>query len=140
MDNYIKVTKDVLNQIDYENVIAIFIAEGGAMGEPNAFHAVLKDLTHYYTNLGEMDFTKEEFFNALPVMGSFNCFCEQIMGLEDGWIWYNAGFGNYLIVRKEYKNKIDKYIKEHFKENWQHGELYQNWLDMLKKIMEKLNK
>lgn len=71
MDNYIKVTKDVLNQIDYENVIAIFIAEGGAMGEPNAFHAVLKDLTHYYTNLGEMDFTKEEFFNALPVMGSF---------------------------------------------------------------------
>ena len=29
-----------LNQIDYENVIAIFIAEDGAMGEPNAFHAV----------------------------------------------------------------------------------------------------
>ena len=25
MGNYIKITKDVLNQIDYENVIAIFL-------------------------------------------------------------------------------------------------------------------
>ncbi|HPF83180.1 MAG TPA: hypothetical protein PLV83_03310 [Bacilli bacterium] len=135
MDNYIKVNKDILNKIKYDNVIAIFLAEGGAMGEPNAFHAILNDLTHYYTNLGEIDFTREEFFKALPVMGSFNCFCEQIMGLEDGWKWYNAGFGNYLIVRNDYTDKVDKYIKEHFKDNWEHGELYQNWYDMIKEIV-----
>lgn len=40
-------TKDNINKIKYEDIIAIFVAEGGAMGEPNAFHAVLKNLTHY---------------------------------------------------------------------------------------------
>ena len=135
MNNVIKLDKKELKKIKYDDVIVLFVAEGGAMGEPNAFHAILKDLTHYYVNLGERDFSKEEFFKYLPVMGSFNCFIEHIYGLEENWKWYNAGFGNYLIVRNDYTKKVDKYIKDNFKDKWEHGELYQKWFDMVKEIV-----
>lgn len=127
--------KKNISSIKYEDVVAITIAEGGAMGEPNAFHAVLKDVTHYYVNLGDADFTREEFFKAFPLMETFSCFCAHVDRLENGWKWYNMGFGNYFLIRERYSEKVDKYIKENFKENWEHGELYQKWFDMLKDIM-----
>lgn len=135
MSDFIKLTKDELIKIKYEDVIAFFISEGGAMGEPNVCHTILKDLTHYYINLYDRDFSKEEFFTYLPVLSSFDCFCEVITGLDKNWQWYNAGFGNYLIVRDNYTEKVDKYIKENFKENWEHGELYQKWFNMIKEIV-----
>lgn len=135
-ENTILLTKDNINKIKYDDVIAITIAEGGAMGEPNAFHSVLNDLTHYYVNLGEADFDRKDFFEAFPLMKTFRCFCAHVDRLEDGWKWYNMGFGNYLLVRKEYSNKVEEHIKNNFKDNWEHGELYQKWFDMLKDIIK----
>ena len=48
-NNIIDLTKNNIANLECENVIAITIAEGGAMGEPNAFHVVTKSLEHYYT-------------------------------------------------------------------------------------------
>ena len=100
----IVLTKDNITTVNYEDVVAITIAEGGAMGEPNAFHAVLKDLTHFYINLGEADFDRKIFFKTFPLMETFRCFCANVDRLDDGWKWYNMGFGNYLLVRKKYSN------------------------------------
>lgn len=76
------------------------MAEGGAMGEPNAFHVVLDDMNHYYINLGAADFEDEDFIKAFPIVEKLSCFCEHVTVIDDGWEWFNAGFGNYLIVRK----------------------------------------
>lgn len=128
-------TKDNINKIKYEDIIAIFVAEGGAMGEPNAFHAVLKDLTHYYVNLGDVNSTRQDFFKAFPLMESIRCSCGEVNDLEDGWNWFNVGFGNYLIVRNEYYKSIKEYIEKNMSDNWQIGELFNNWFSVLEKII-----
>lgn len=105
------------------------------MGEPNAFHAVLKDLTHYYVNLGDVNFTRQDFFKAFPLMESIRCSCGKVNDLEDGWNWFNAGFGNYLIVRNEYYKSIKEYIEKNMSDNWQIGELFNNWFSVLENVI-----
>ena len=133
MKDVIKLTKDNLFDINYDDILGIFVAESGAMGEPDAFHLVLKDLTHYYNNLMDVDFTKNEFYQALPVMESFKCFFGEAK-VKRWWTWYYAGFGNYLIVRSKYKRKINKYLKTNFNNDYKQGALYKNWFNMLKEI------
>ena len=129
----IYLNKSNINKIKYEDIIAIFVAEGGAMGEPNAFHVVLKGLIHYYANLGNADFSKEEFDTAFPVMKTFRCFAEEVNKLEEGWNWFNAGFGNYLIVRNDYYEKIKKTIEKNLTKDYTRGELYNHWYEMIEK-------
>lgn len=136
MKNTIKdLTKDNIEKIEYENIIAITIAEGGAMGEPNAFHVVTKNLEHYYTNLGETDISKELFFNCFPLLKKVHCFCENLSGLDNDWNWFNMGFGNYLIIRTEYSDEMNNCIQTRLTENWQRGELYKNWYNLVKSII-----
>lgn len=134
-NNIIDLTKKNIEQITYENVIAITIAEGGAMGEPNAFHVVTKSLEHYYTNLGNTDISRETFFDCFPLLKKIHCFCEELEGLEKDWSWFNMGFGNYLIIRTEYNDEMNNCIKTRLTENWQRGELYNNWYDLVKSII-----
>lgn len=61
-NNIIDLTKNNIANLECENIITITIAEGGAMGEPNAFHVVTKSLEHYYTNLSDTDISRETFF------------------------------------------------------------------------------
>ena len=74
----IKLDKDSIKDINYSSVVAITIAEEGAMGEQNAFHVVLNDLSHDYVNLEVADFSKEDFFKTFPVMETFSCFFENV--------------------------------------------------------------
>ena len=64
-------------------------------------------------------------------MKTFNCFFENVSGLDDGWKWFNAGMGNYLIVRSEYYEKINKTIMENLSEDYQYGKLFQQWYKMI---------
>ena len=134
-DEIIRLDKDNIKDINYDDVVAITIAEGGAMGEANAFHVVLKDLRHYYINLGIADFSKEDFFRTFPVMKTFSCFFGNVNNLENGWKWYYMGFGNYFLVREEYFELVGKYIKENFGEDLGDGRLYQKWYNVLEKAI-----
>lgn len=67
-NNIIYLTKNNIANLECENIIAITIAEGGAMGEPNAFHVVTKSLEHYYTNLSDTDISRETFFFLFSVI------------------------------------------------------------------------
>lgn len=45
------------------------------------------------------------------------------------------GFGNYLIIRTEYNDEVNDCIETRLTENWQRGELYNNWYDLVKSII-----
>lgn len=134
-NNIIDLTKNNIANLECENIIAITIAEGGAMGEPNAFHVVTKSLEHYYTNLSDTDISRETFFSCFPLLKKIHCFCEDLDGLEKDWSWFNMGFGNYLIIRTEYNDEMNNCIETRLTENWQRGELYNNWYDLVKSII-----
>lgn len=131
MQNTIELTKENLIDIKYKNIIAVTIAEGGAMGEPNGFYAVESDYKLYHLNFGSETINKKELFDKFPLLKTFKCFCEHVYNLEDGWEWFNMGFGNYLIVRDTFSKKVNEYISNNLKENWQHGELYQKWYEVI---------
>lgn len=67
-NNIIDLTKNNIANLECENIIAITIAEGGAMGEPNSFHVVTKSLEHYYINLSDTDISRETFFFLFSVI------------------------------------------------------------------------
>ena len=133
-DDIIELTKDNLKDINYEDVIAVTIAEGGAMGEPNGFYAVTKNYKLYHLNFGHCNIDKKELYSTFPLLKTFRCCCEIVDSLEDDWEWLNMGFGNYLMIREKFFEKVLLYIGSNFSENWQHGELYQNWYEVVKNV------
>ena len=131
MENEIELTNENLREIEYKNIIAVTIAEGGAMGEPNGFYAVESDYKLYHFNFSSDTINKKDLFDKFPLLKTFKCFFEHVDNLDDGWEWFNMGFGNYLIVRDTFSKKVSKYISNNLKEDWQHGELYQKWYEII---------
>ena len=52
----VELTNENINNINYDDVVAITIAEGGAMGEPDGFYVMLKNHDLYHTNFGKLKY------------------------------------------------------------------------------------
>ena len=130
----IELTNENIKNIKYDDVIAFTIAEGGAMGEPNGFYVVTKELLQYHLNFGTTDIKEIILLEQFPILKTFSCFVSQVTNLEKGWNWFSMGFGNYLIVKNEYYDKVKDYIETNLGEDWKPGELYQKWFDVIKII------
>ena len=76
MRNSIDLCNADLNKSTFKNIMFFSFAEGGAMGETNAFHVVTRNLDHYYTNLGDTDISKELLFSCFPLLKKIHCFFE----------------------------------------------------------------
>lgn len=133
----IEITENNIDDINYDNIIAVTIAEGGAMGEPNSFYAVDYNMQRYYTNFNSEKISFDRLNNKFVLLKNFSCFMECVNNLDNGWNWFNMGYGNYLILRQKYYTNYKKYIEENFSDDYEHGELYQKWYETLKKIMDK---
>lgn len=131
----LELNKDNLKDINYNDIVAITIAENGAMGEPNGFYAVTNKLKQYHLNFQYTDIKKAQLFDAFPLLETLDIYASQIHNLDFNWKWFNMGMGNYLIVRENYYKKIADYIKNNLSENYEYGELYNKWYDILKMVV-----
>ena len=131
MSEIININGKNANTIKYDSIIAITIAEGGAMGDPNGIEIVLKDMSLYYFNLGYTDINVGKFFEDNPVLKSIKCSIGQITQIDDNWKWFNMGFGNYLIIRKEYYEKYNNILLEKIGKEYGAGQLYNSWYKIL---------
>ena len=136
MNNIIELTKENISNIKYQDIVAITIAEGGAMGEPDGFYAVLNNYSVYHTNFRNTQIAKEKFFAVFPLLKTFNCSCGHVINLNDEWKWFYMGVGNYLIVREQYYDVVMNCIKENLPEDYQRGYLYQKWYDIITKVVK----
>ena len=131
----IEIDSKNIKDINYDGIIALTIAEGGAMGEPNGFQVVDENMKLYHSNFadGKIEYKKLE--TAFPVLKSFKCGFDDVQKLDNGWKWISLGMGNYLIIKEEYYDRyMDRVIAELGKE-YRKGELYQNWYKILKKLI-----
>ena len=131
MNKVINLSSENVSDIKYDSIIAITIAEGSAMGEPNGVNIVLNDMSHYHFNLGYTDIDIKKFFDDNPVFNSIKCSIGGIVEIDKDWKWFYMGFGNYLIVRKEYYEKYSCILKEKIGDKYSSGELYNNWYKIL---------
>ena len=135
MSNRITLNSKNVDIIKYDSVIAITVAEGGAMGDPNGIEIVLKDMSHYYYNLAYTDINVDKFFEDNPVFKSIKCSIAQITQIDKNWNWFDMGFGNYMIIRQEYYEKFNKALLKRIGKKYNTGELYNSWYGILNEVM-----
>ena len=136
MEKIIELSNENIDAIKYADIVAITIAEAGAMGEPNGFYIAMKNYDLYHTNLGNTPISNEKMLEVFPLLKTFDCFCGQVTNLNGEWESFYMGFGNYLVVRKQYYDAIMQYIKENLPKDFQRGHLYQKWYEIITKVVK----
>jgi len=139
MIKHIDLTREKFDRLKNENLVAITMASGGAMGDPSAIELVDKNLNVYYTHFG--DYSNEELEKVIPFLATLHVEFDNIKGTGDNWSGLYTGYGNYLFVRPKYKEPIEKYIEKNYSDS-EVGltvELYSHWYEALKNIIKEEN-
>lgn len=124
-----KLTKDILDSLDGENLKAIEFAEVGAQGNSATLTIVSRDGDSTFMDGGSFgyefggrrfggDVEIEDVLALLPFLGCCVGVSPQttvrgygLMGGDRQWFHCDAGFGNHLLVRKDMINDFGKRIK-----------------------------
>jgi len=135
MKNRIALTDDNIKIIKVDDLIAIAIAEGGAMGDPGAIELVDKDLKIYYTHFGEI--TNDNLEYVIPFLKIISIGLGEVNGLPKEWDYLYTGYGNYLFILPRYKERILKYVQKKYKDTGMPAvvELYSHWYEALENIL-----
>lgn len=131
----IELDKDNIKDINYDEVIAITVAEGGAMGEPNGLLVVDENMKLYHSNFAFGNFKPEELKEKFPVVNGFACPPEEINDLNKGWKWFDLGAGNALLIRDQYYDYFKDRVESELGKDYRKSELYQRWYELLQKIV-----
>lgn len=131
----IELDKDNIKDIDFDRIIAVMVAEGGAMGEPNALLVVDENMKLYHSNFAFGNFKPEELKEKFPVVAGFDCPSDKINELDLGWKWFYLGAGNALLVRDQYYEHFKNRVESELGKDYKKGELYQRWYEILQKVV-----
>jgi len=144
------ITKDNIKDIVYDNVIIIFFAESGAIGEAGRVDIITSKNHSYkwyktnYTFIGVTevieklsDIVREEekIFNILPILRKLNfnhTLIRESYWINEEWWLSDLGFGNHLLIRNK---ELSKELTNKFS-NYQMNELYKLWEEILKKELK----
>lgn len=99
----------LLDKINYDDVVALSIAEYGAMGDPGAIIVMNKDLSHFWFHHYNID--PEKLKQRLPMLKNLRLGCGDAINVEVGWTSYYYGYGNYLFIRDEYYHEAKKSLE-----------------------------
>ncbi|MBQ3309733.1 hypothetical protein IJG78_03610 [Candidatus Saccharibacteria bacterium] len=139
MKDYIELTEEILASLKPNDIIAVTIAEDGAMGDPGAIEIVDKKLNIYHTYSGKIN--RKILHEKIPFLKDLELFFGNINKLDEKkWSGLYTGFGNYLFVRPKYKQPILEYVYNNYDyDKLSKAELYVHWYEALKEIMGKKN-
>lgn len=139
MRKRIELTEEKLKNLNYEDFIAITLAEGGAMGSPGLIEIVDEDLSYYYTHFGKID--SEILEDKLSFLKTVRLEFGNIKNLEKNWVGLYTGAGNYLFVRPKYEKPILKYIDDNYKDTDKPKiiKLYLHWREALENMVKTNN-
>ena len=132
----ITLTNESIMGLQPDNLVAITIAEMGAMGDPGAIKFVDKKLKVYYTHFGEIN--DDLLGEAIPFLPKISLMLGEVKGLPEDWDYLYTGYGNYLFIRPGLKDGISEYIRANYKDTKMPEivELYSHWYEALKNVFE----
>ena len=111
-DRAIEITKDNIDEINYDDVIVITVATGPAQGEPNEVMIATKDLKVFHTNKLVYYEPKKaklwgitpnqivpikEFVKKLPLFNKIGTNGLQFFNQDKDWEMIYMDYGNYLL-------------------------------------------
>ncbi len=108
-------TEKIVKNLNYDDVIAISIAESGAMGIAGNLELVVatnNKLIGYQTNplLGGIPYFK--LYKVIPWLQDFRCDIDGVYNVLEGWKHIDTGFGNHLLVRKGIYERLKPKMKD----------------------------
>ena len=145
--NIESITKYNIKDRNYDDVILVFFAESGAIGEAGRVDIIIDKTNEYkwyktnYTFIGVTEIIEklsdivreeEKLFNILPILKKLNfnhTLIRESYWINDEWWLSDLGFGNHLLIRdKDLKKELMNKLSNHPK-----NELYKLWEEILKK-------
>lgn len=143
--NIENITKENFKNINYNDVIIIFFAESGAIGEAGRVDIITRKLNNYkqyktnYTyigvtelieNLSDIVREEEKLFSLLPILKDINfnhSLIRESYRINNEWWLFDLSFGNHLLIK-------DKYLKIKIEEkslNYPTNDLYKMWEEII---------
>ena len=136
MNRTIEITASNYKDYTSLDIVAFSFAQPGAMGEPGG--VLIVDVTGqvYHTNYcyGGIDYN--HLLEIVPILKGceFGVFDHQT---PEGWSPVYLGFGNHLTIKADYYSQFKEDVDNKHFENT--GQLYQQWLGMVMKLLGKGN-
>lgn len=126
----------LLNKIKYDAVVAISVAENGAMGDPGSVVILNKDLSQCYFHHYNVAFEKLK--QKLPIFEGLKVEYGDATITEKGWDVYYFGAGNYLFIRDKYYKKSKNYLDAAKISGMSAGKIYFNWQHIVQKAIKEI--
>lgn len=129
-------TEDIIKKLEYNDIIAISVAESGAMGCPGNIEVVTyrnNKFLGYDTNpmFGGVPYYK--LYKAVPWLEKFRCALDCVENVGEGWKHIDTGFGNHLLVRDALYDDLNELSKGKTK-----GEIYNSWKQWIVEVAPKI--
>lgn len=148
--NFETITNANIKNINYDDVILVFFAESGAIGEAGRVDIITgktNECKWYKTNytfigvteiiekLSDIVREEEKLFNILPILRELNLnhtLIRESYWINNEWWLSDLGFGNHLLIRdKELITKLTKQFS-----NYPINELYKLWKGIIKSELD----
>ena len=134
------ITAKNAKQINEDTLAFISIAEGGAMGEGGAVYVMLKNKKLYYVNYLKHGEIYDKVLENLPSFEKLDFFLGYAYYVPENYVWYNLGYGNYLLVNKQFSTQFDKLVSLLDKDCQFSGQLFVRWKSMALSVLNKVQK
>ena len=132
-----KLTRDNYKECTGLDIIAFSSAAPGAMGDAGAVEVVTSKGEVYYANPFYEDIEMEQVFQVCPPLSEcrFGVFGGGV--IPEGWQTIYLGFGNHLVLHESISEDFRKEAEQ--SEIKEVGDLYNKWIDIIKRTLANRN-
>ena len=132
-----KLTRENYKECTGLDIIAFSSAAPGAMGDAGAVEVVTSKGEVYYANPFYEDIEMEQVFEVCPPLSEcrFGIFGGGV--IPEGWKTVYLGFGNHLVLHESISEDFRK--EAELSEIKEVGDLYNKWMDVVRRILANRN-
>ena len=132
-----KLTRENYKECTGLDIIAFSSAAPGAMGDAGAVEVVTSKGEVYYANPFYEDIEMEQVFQVCPPLSEcrFGVFGGGV--IPEGWQTIYLGFGNHLVLHESISEDFRKEAEQ--SEIKEVGDLYNKWIDIIKRLLANRN-
>ena len=127
-------SEEQIKNLNYEDIIAFTLAEGGAMGCPGNVEIVTyinEKLIGYETNPVYGGIPYYKLYKAIPWLEKFSCGIGYVSNVGEGWKHIDTGFGNHLFIRNFMYDSFMEQAKDK-----RVSEVYTSWKKWVSEIVK----
>ena len=121
------ITDEIASNLNKDNVIAFSYALNGACGMPNQIQIITNVHDNIFTFMSYDEHAKEYINKLIPCLNDIKFLLTSVKNLNQDWIHYDMGLGNYLFVHMS----VNQQFKEKVKGLMPH-EIYKHWHELIK--------